>query len=84
MDATVHGMGAIRKWFLHVEQFHRGQFLFGKKLEEIAFSREDAFGETNEGGSGEDDIDMEDGSGKYGLNTEGSGRDGSFDTEGNG
>ena len=52
-------------------------------MEEIAFSREDAFGETNEGGSGEDDIDMEDGSGKYGLNTEGSGRDSSFDTEGN-
>ena len=54
----------------------------GKQLEEIAFSSKDAFGETNEGGSGEDNIDTEDGSEEYGLNMEGSGREGSFDTEG--
>ena len=37
-------------------------------MEEIAFSSKDAFGETNEGGCGEDNIDTEDGSGEYGLN----------------
>ena len=38
-------------------------------MEEIAFSSKDAFGETNEGGSGEDGIDTEDVSGEYSLNT---------------
>ena len=64
------------------KSFCRGRFLFGKQLEEVAFSSKNAFRETNEGGSGEDGIDMEDGSGEYGLNMEGSGREGSFNTEG--
>ena len=42
---SLSGVGAIRKWFLRAEWFH-------------TFSCEDAFRETNEGDSGEDDINM--------------------------
>ena len=82
MYCSLSGKGTIRKQFLCVEWFHRGCVLFRKQLEEVAFSSKDAFGETNEGGSGEDGVDMEDVSGEYGLNTEGGGREGGFDTEG--
>ena len=81
---SLSGEGAIRKEFLHVERFHRERSLFGKQLEEVAFSSKDAFTETNKGGSRENGIDTEDGSGEDGINTEGSVREGGFDTEGNG
>ena len=43
MYCSLSGKGIIRKWFVRVERFHRGQFLFGKQFEETAFSSEDAF-----------------------------------------
>ena len=82
MYYSLSGKGRYEKTFLHVEWFHRGHFLFGKQLEEVAFSSKNAFRETKEGSSREDGIDMEDGSGEYGLNTEGGGREGGFNTEG--
>ena len=45
---------------------YRGRFLFGRRLEEIAFSPQKAEDSDTyaEGSSGEDDINTEDGSGR--------------------
>ena len=71
------GQGAIRKRFLRVERFHRGPFLFGKRFKNIKWTvstveRQLTYPEDNpkgnnaytKDGSAEDDINMEDGSGK--------------------